>query len=171
MDTPSIPQGKGGGVPIWVWLAVGVVILVALSSHSSSAAAAPTIVSNGPSDSTNELQQTQLEAQTAVALQVLNIAGATDIARIQARTQEVYGNQQLAAIDAQARGAAAVAKANQPSPAPVINVYKNSAAAQTNTLSRNAAIASANQRAARTTLLKDVAGAIGEGVVYARGLI
>jgi hypothetical protein len=170
METPAIPHGSGGGVPMWVWLAVGVIVLVALSSRSSAGATQPTILNTGPSDSTNELQRTQLEAQTAIGLQLINVAGATDIARIQARSQEIYGYQSLAAIDAQARGAAAVADAGQPKPPVTINVYRQ-AQAQTNTLSRNAALAARNVRTARASFVKDVAGALGDGVVYARGLL
>jgi hypothetical protein len=175
MDNPLHAAGGSGGashVPVWVWLLVGVVVLMALMSHTASTTSTPATetVSNNTSDATAQLQAMQLQAQTAIASAVLNIAGAEDIARIQARTQEVYGNQQLAAIEAQAKGNVAQIQAQNP-PAPVnIVITKQNASASALAFRTDSATAMANVRGARMTLLNSVAGAIGQGVHYAQGI-
>lgn len=164
------PASHPSSVPIWVWLAIGVVVLVAFSSSKSSASQ-PTIVNTGPSDSTNALEAAKIASQRDIAVAVLSIAGTEDIARIQARTQEVYGEQQI-------RGITAMGQANNPQPpAPVnININKNSTstapASSTAGLSqqRSLALASSNVRTKRIAVLNSVAGALADGIHFAQAV-
>lgn len=142
-------------VPIWVWLGLAIVMFIALTTHTASQSATLTPDATGASD-TSALQQAQLAAQTAVSLRVLDITGAEDIARIQARTQEQNNNAAIAAIQAQSQGNVDQIIALQP-PQP-INVTVSRNAASTQAFTRNSAIASAQVRAAKTGVLNSVSG-------------
>lgn len=160
MDTPATSLHN---VPIWVWGLVGVVVLFALLSHNSSvsAAATPTLTDSGPSDASVQLQAAQLGAQTTLASKLLDIVGTEDIANIQARSQEVYGNQQIAALNAEAN----IAGASQPqSP---INVTVNQPSMTPSKASTAAVLAAAATRNSVVQSINRVAGAFGAGVRYA----
>lgn len=157
---------KAKSVPVWVWALVGGVILIALLSHNSSAAPAVQTSSPGAADNSaasTALQQTQLAAMTQIGTQILDVAGTLDLARIQARTTEVQGNQTLAAIYESGRQQSALARAQNP---PTINIVLPSQ----DTMS-HAALATKRVRDSRMNLLGSVSGAIADGVHYAQGAL
>lgn len=158
---------KAKSVPVWVWALVGGVVLIAMLSHSASTASTVTQTPASATDNStasDQLQQTQLAAMTQIGTELLDVAGTEDLARIQARTTEVQGNQTLAAIYEQGQANSAVAAASQPPANIVINLPDQSTMA-------SAAKASANVRSARMNLLGNIGGAITDGVHYAQGVL
>lgn len=170
MDNP-IPHDKDGKVPIWVWGLIGVVVLLALFSHnaSSTPATAATTVSNAPDAATTQLQEDQLQLQGAVAGKLLDIVGTEDIARINARSSEVYGAQSLAAIQAQSNASVASAYASTPQPA--INVVVNKPTTVAAPIQRTLPTYRATTQRNLVASLNSFGGALSDGIQYAHSLL
>lgn len=158
---------KAKSVPVWVWALVAGVVLLAMLSHSSSTAPVTSQASPAAADNsaaTTALQQTQIASMTQIGTQLLDVAGTLDLARIQARTTEVQGNQTLAAIYEQGNINRQIAQASQPPPNVVIQLPPQQTFA-------GAAKAAANVRSAKMNLLGSVGGAVADGVHYAQGVL
>lgn len=160
------PLEAAKSVPIWVWLGVIVVVFIAISSHSASQTPTAAPVDSSADDAATALQNTALQAKTAIALRILDISGAEDIANIQARTTEQTNNTALAAIQTQTNAALAAMTAAQPPP-PVNIVINKAANAQSFT--RQSAVASSNVRKAQRNVLDGAAGAFSDTLAYGHG--
>lgn len=159
------PIEAAKGVPIWVWLGVVVVVFIAITSHTASQTAAPVSDTSGSNDATSALQQAQLNAQTAIALRVLDISGAEDIANIQARTTEQTNNTALAAINSQLNAAVNAIGAGTSNP---VSVTVNKASSS-QSFSRQSANATATVRKARMGVLDGAGGALSDLVSFGHG--
>lgn len=164
------PLKEASSVPVWVWLGVIVVVFLAFSSHTASTTPTATPVDDGSAAATSNLQQAQLAAQTAVGLRILDIAGAEDISRIQARTQEQTNNTALAAITAQAQGNVDQINASQP-PQPInINITRGTNTATAQSFAKSSALMTSRIRSVKRGILEVAPGDFGGGISYGSGL-
>lgn len=171
MENPasSITSGAKGGVPVWIWVAVAIVIFLALSQHTAAAAQSPTSAdATGASSSSDQLAAAQLAAKSQFALAAIQVAGAEDIARINARSTEQANDTELAAFIAQQQATVDTTAAQNQQPVTiVVNKGNTGNTAQSNAFSKSSALAAQRVRATRMNLLNSVGGAIADGVHYA----
>lgn len=94
-----------GGISPMVWLAGGAVVLViALIAHNNASGGGSTIVPVGATSvdsASTALQTAQLEANASLASEIIQVAGAEDVAQIAAKNNVDTINAQAAATSAQ----------------------------------------------------------------------